>query len=283
MTVDRDTTRKVRSWLQADRHESADRVLKAVLDVVDTTRQRRATRWPTWAFPRTIDVRRLGVASALVAVASLVALNVVSPSPGPGVVPSRSPAPTSSAAASVVEASPVVYPSPEVIIPPGVATTRTAEEVAQMMLAEIATNERAVGRALAPPRIIRIQLLGPRDIYYVRYLSDGRIGLDATPRRGAPSWVVDAVGTFIDPIGRDGGLATSIGTHGYYMWGDDGLGAYEWFPCWVRTSDEYGSGNMEGQCGPPSAGPSFPQRPELEPALTPLSNPALDVHAWSKQ
>ncbi len=51
--------------------------------------------------------------------------------------------------------------------------------------------------------------------------------------------------------GRDGGLPTSIGTHGFQIWGDDGLGAYDWFPCWVRTSDEFHANEMEGQCAPP--------------------------------
>ena len=46
MSTDRDTTRIVRSWLQTDEYESADRVLDAVLDQLDTTPQRRATWWP---------------------------------------------------------------------------------------------------------------------------------------------------------------------------------------------------------------------------------------------
>ena len=140
---------------------------------------------------------------------------------------------------------------PEVIIPPDVASTQTADEVAKKMLAAIAANERGLGRALAPPRIIRIQLLRPGEVYSMRHL-DGMGGLLAlSPRGGAPAWAVEAVGTFIDPIGRDGGLATNIGTHGIEIWGDDGRGGYDWFPCWVRTSDELHANNMEGQCAPP--------------------------------
>ncbi len=78
----------------------------------------------------------------------------------------------------------------------------------------------------------------------------GSLG-DLSPRGRAPGWVVEAVGTFIDPIGRDGGLATNIGTHGFRMWGDDGLGAYDWYPCGVRTPDELHANEMEGQCSPP--------------------------------
>ena len=51
MSTDRDTTRIVRSWLQTDEYESADRVLDAVLDQLDTTPQRRATWWPARRLP----------------------------------------------------------------------------------------------------------------------------------------------------------------------------------------------------------------------------------------
>ena len=80
----------------------------------------------------------------------------------------------------------------------------------------------------------------------------GSIGAGADPGQRGPAWLVEAVGTFIDPVGRDGGPATSIGTHGYRIWGDDGHGGYNWFPCWVRTPDECDADNMEGQCGPPA-------------------------------
>ena len=51
MSTDRDTTRIVRSWLQTDEYESADRVLDAVLDQLDTTPQRRSTWWPARRLP----------------------------------------------------------------------------------------------------------------------------------------------------------------------------------------------------------------------------------------
>ncbi len=143
-------------------------------------------------------------------------------------------------------------PMPVIVRPPGVVSTQTADEVAKKMLEAIAANERGVGRALAPPRLIRIQLLRPGEVYSMRHL-DGTGGpLELSPRGGAPGWVTEAVGTFIDAIGRDGGLPTSIGTHGFRIWGDDGQGAYDWFTCWVRTSDEFLANEIEGQCAPPS-------------------------------
>ena len=39
---DRDVNRAIRSWLHEDRHEDVSRIAGAVLDQVETTRQRRA-------------------------------------------------------------------------------------------------------------------------------------------------------------------------------------------------------------------------------------------------
>jgi hypothetical protein len=44
-------------------------------------------------------------------------------------------------------------PDPAIVIPLGVVSTQTAQQVVQKMLAEIATNEQKLGHALAPPRI----------------------------------------------------------------------------------------------------------------------------------
>ena len=61
MSTDRDITRIVRSWLRTDEHESADRVLDAVLDRLDTTPQRRATWWPAWRFPEMNNTAKLAL------------------------------------------------------------------------------------------------------------------------------------------------------------------------------------------------------------------------------
>jgi hypothetical protein len=50
MTSDRDTTRIVIEWLVTDEHESADRVLDAVLDRVETTSQRGGLAWRLRSF-----------------------------------------------------------------------------------------------------------------------------------------------------------------------------------------------------------------------------------------
>ena len=83
MSTDRDTTRIVRSWLRTDEHESADRVLDAVLDRLDTTPQRRATWWPARRFPEMNTFAKLGLAAAAVAVAALLGFNyLVAPNIG---------------------------------------------------------------------------------------------------------------------------------------------------------------------------------------------------------
>jgi hypothetical protein len=111
MSTDRDTARIVRSWLRTDEHESADRVLDAVLDALDTTPQRRAG-WPAW---RSATMNRfviIGLGAAAVVVLLLVGSQFFG-SPGNGGV-GAGPTPTAQATATpepTAEATP--EPSPE--------------------------------------------------------------------------------------------------------------------------------------------------------------------------
>jgi len=67
MSVDRDVTRAVRSWLHEDAHENADRVLDLVLDQLDTSPQRRAG-WSARRFPPMSNTLRIALATAAVVV-----------------------------------------------------------------------------------------------------------------------------------------------------------------------------------------------------------------------
>ena len=105
MSTDRDTTRIVRSWLRTDEHESADRVLDAVLDQLDTTPQHRAIWWPVRRLPEMNSFAKFGVAAAVLVVAALLGLNyLVAPNvggpglgdPSPTPIPSPTVAPTPS-------------------------------------------------------------------------------------------------------------------------------------------------------------------------------------------
>jgi len=108
VSTDRDLTNLVRSWLQADEHESADRLLGAVFDRLDTTPQRR----PLWRARRnnlmngTFKLVAAGTAAVLVAAAAIgIYLNrqTVGPISSPSfpvpttVLPSPSAGPTTAA------------------------------------------------------------------------------------------------------------------------------------------------------------------------------------------
>jgi hypothetical protein len=80
MSTDRDTTRIVRSWLRTDENDSADRVLGTVLDRLDTTQQRRATRWPARRrLPEMNNTAKLALGAAAVVVAALLGINFLLP------------------------------------------------------------------------------------------------------------------------------------------------------------------------------------------------------------
>jgi hypothetical protein len=96
MSPDRDTTRIVRSWLQTDEYESADRVLDAVLDQLDTTPQRRAG-WLGRRLPHMNTTAKLAIAAAAVVVAAFLGIRFLLPaqnigSDGPTPTPAPSPA-----------------------------------------------------------------------------------------------------------------------------------------------------------------------------------------------
>lgn len=71
MNTEPDVTRIVRSWLRVDEHESADRVLDAVLDQLDTIPQRRVRRWPAWRLSTMNTTMKVGAAAVVVAFAVL--------------------------------------------------------------------------------------------------------------------------------------------------------------------------------------------------------------------
>jgi hypothetical protein len=104
MPTDRDVTRIVRSWLQTDEYESADRVLDLVLAGVEVTRQR-PTSWLARRYTAMNTYAKLAIAAAVVVVVVLVGSTFLpagggvggdgpSPSPAPSVTAPPSPAPS---------------------------------------------------------------------------------------------------------------------------------------------------------------------------------------------
>jgi len=99
-TSDRNVDRAIRSWLHEDRHEDVSRVAGAVLDLLDTTPQRRSPWWPARRIPIMNKFVSLGLGAAAVVVALVIGAQVLgSPAPGnvgsaPSASPSITPAPT---------------------------------------------------------------------------------------------------------------------------------------------------------------------------------------------
>jgi hypothetical protein len=80
--ADGDVERAVRAWLHEDRHEDVSRIAGAVLDQLDTTRQRRAIWWPAH---RSSTVHRIiGVSLAAAVVVALLFGSQLVGRPAPG-------------------------------------------------------------------------------------------------------------------------------------------------------------------------------------------------------
>lgn len=92
MSTDRDVTRIVRSWLNEDRHEDADRVLNIVLAEIETTPRRRSF-WSAWRFPDMSNALRVGLAAAAVVIIAVIAINLLPGTPAPGSGPTPTPEP----------------------------------------------------------------------------------------------------------------------------------------------------------------------------------------------
>ena len=98
MSTERDLPKILRDWLHEDAHEFGDRVLDNVVELLDSTPQRRAT-WLARGFSiRTSSFVRLGLAAAVVALVAIVGYQLVGGSnlggPGPSVPPSEAPSST---------------------------------------------------------------------------------------------------------------------------------------------------------------------------------------------
>jgi hypothetical protein len=146
MSTDRDTRRIVRSWLKTNERESADRVLDAVLDRLDTTPQRRATWWPARRYPTMNNIFRISIAAAAVVAVALVGMNLFG---------GRSPGGPSVAATPSPSATPSPTPSARLMLQgaegPGTFTTVPFDGETVSFTFEMPTGWRAGGEAVALP------------------------------------------------------------------------------------------------------------------------------------
>lgn len=101
MSTDREVTRIVRSWLNEDRHEDADRVLDTVLAELETTPQRRSW-WSAWRHPVMNTTMRFALVAAAIVIVALIGYQLIA---GPNVGgPQATPSPT-------VDLTPVELPA----------------------------------------------------------------------------------------------------------------------------------------------------------------------------
>lgn len=114
MSTDRDVTRIVRSWLNEDRHEDADRVLNTVLANLDTTPQRRAW-WPARRFPLMNTYLKVGLAAAAVVIAAVIGLQLIGPTNVGGPGPAETPTPAETLTPTP---QPTASPAPASDFPP---------------------------------------------------------------------------------------------------------------------------------------------------------------------
>ncbi|HEX5828582.1 MAG TPA: hypothetical protein VFY23_13740 [Candidatus Limnocylindrales bacterium] len=112
---------------------------------------------------------------------------------------------------------------PEIVVPPGIRSTQTADQVMARVRAEIATNERRLGRRLQAPRIARVELVREGQLFAL----PGGGGM--SPNDG-PGWMVEAYGTFAE-WGSGGGVET-LATHAFLRYDDAGGGGSMLIPCW---------------------------------------------------
>ena len=139
---------------------------------------------------------------------------------------------------------------PEIVIPPGAVSARSADQVARMTLDDIAAAEWRLGHALAPARIVRIQLLRPGDVYPGDRLDGTNPQGQAFGTMGDPAWVVEVIGTFYSGDRTD--RIAAKGTHGFSQFFDSGNKVVIFYACWTLHPQPLGSwyapDNFEGTC-----------------------------------
>lgn len=124
MTTDREVTRLVQSWLRTDEHESADRVLEGVLDLLDATPQRPLTWWQARRKFSMGGTMKLAAAALTVVVATAAALALYlnrsdqppAATPTAQVTPQPSPSSTADVTAEPSPSEPGVVSKPPWVI-----------------------------------------------------------------------------------------------------------------------------------------------------------------------
>jgi len=115
MSAERDVNRIVRSWIRAEEHDSADRVLQIVLSRLDTTPQRRHL-WPPRRFAHVNKLAPAAIAATAVLVVAVLGYNLLPGTGGVGGAPMpapttlQTPSPSSSPADTPEPATAMITP-----------------------------------------------------------------------------------------------------------------------------------------------------------------------------
>lgn len=225
MSTDRETTRVVRSWLEAGVTRLPDRVLDAVLDQVPATPQRRRF-WSAWR-PNQMNVYTkllAGAAAALVvAVVGYQFLPGQGPDPGATVAPS----PTSAALLargtfkvlgaevelnatgggdSVTGTMTVSHEEGDFSV--DLKCSRTTEDGVILIAGDITDSASPYARKGAREVIV----LMPGSLVYAGFDSEGRAGGDVTPAASCPALLEQVIDTGTQTVIGPDGLQAIEGT-----------------------------------------------------------------------
>lgn len=155
-----------------------------------------------------------GIAASLIIILAVAAVIGLSSRPNGGsstiATPGASDAPMTTLTLTATVA-PTVDQSFTVTVEPGLAVRWSAEAAATRVLSLIASNEKRVGRSVAPPRILSV---------------DAFSGNDAPDEVGGSNlgefpvvWIVHATGTFTNDYGP---VTVEPGAEGWYVFDDTG-------------------------------------------------------------
>ena len=243
MTISRDPDEILAAWLHEGPTRLPDQTRRAIAVAIPTTTQRRRGWIAPWRYLPLNPIARTALAALILATVIGGTFYLLQP--------------TQQVAAPAVSPSLIVPASPEVVIPSGVVSSQTVEQVVAGARARNAEMERELGRSLAPFRIIRIQLLRPGEMYTLRHL-DGTLSPDrgggvrtgGTFSNDVPTWIVETTGTYVRGIPGTGDGLAERGTHGFVWSGNNDNGG-EWFiPCWstLVVEPSLSPAEMEGSC-----------------------------------
>jgi hypothetical protein len=120
MTANDDLERRIADHYAAEvSHRAPDRVLRAALMTIDTTRQRRGLLPVPWRFPTMQGLTRVAAVAVAVIALGAVGFAVLGPGSRPAIAPSPSASPTIAATPTTAPtASPTITPTPDPSLPP---------------------------------------------------------------------------------------------------------------------------------------------------------------------